>query len=228
MQYPGFRVGVRFAVMAALAGALHAGGAVAAPLDTRWDASLAEFDASDKQRAPAAGGIVFVGSSSIRLWPDLESRFGQLPVIKRGFGGSRLADCASHVDRLVNRYKPRHVVVYAGDNDLAEGSTPADVLASFQSFVSGVREAVPEARISYVSIKPSPLRANLLESVREANRLIRQYTEAHPGQLDYVDVFTPMLDQAGTPRADLYSADALHMNDAGYALWQQLISARIR
>ncbi len=228
MQYPGFRIGMKFAVMAALAGALHAGGAVAAPLDTRWDSSLAEFDASDKLRAPAAGGIVFVGSSSIRLWPDLESRFGKLPMIKRGFGGSRLADCASHVDRLVNRYKPRQVIVYAGDNDLAEGSTPADVLASFQSFVSGVREAVPEARISYVSIKPSPLRANLLESVREANRLIRQYTEAHPAQLDYVDVFTPMLDNAGTPRADLYSADSLHMNDAGYALWQELISARIR
>ena len=227
MQYLGFRIGMKLAAMAALAGALHVGGAVAAPLDTRWDASLAEFDASDKVRAPATGGIVFVGSSSIRLWPDLESHFGKLPVIKRGFGGSRLADCASHVDRLVNRYKPRQVIVYAGDNDLAEGRTPADVLASFQSFVSGVREAVPQARISYVSIKPSPLRANLLESVREANRLIREYAEANP-QLDYVDVFTPMLDDAGTPRADLYSADSLHMNDAGYAIWQQLISARIR
>jgi lysophospholipase L1-like esterase len=120
------------------------------------------------------------------------------------------------------------VIVYAGDNDLAEGSTPADVLASFRSFVSGVHEAVPEARISFVSIKPSPLRANLIDSVRETNALIRQYVEAHPGQLGYVDVFTPMLDKSGAPRADLYSADSLHMNDAGYALWQQLISARIR
>jgi lysophospholipase L1-like esterase len=224
MKSYGFSLGVAMA----LACALQAGAAAASPIDARWDASWAEFDAADRQRAPAPGGVVFVGSSSIRLWPGLETRFGSVPVIKRGFGGSRLADCARHVDRLVIRYRPRQVVVYAGDNDLAEGRTPAEVAASFESFVTGVRQALPDTRIAFVSIKPSPLRAGLLDAVREANRLIRRYTDAHPGHLAYVDVFTPMLDAKGAPRADLFAPDALHMNDAGYALWQQLISSRIR
>jgi lysophospholipase L1-like esterase len=211
----------------AIAAAMHLGAAAAPSFDPRWEASLAAFDAADRERAPSAGGVVFVGSSSIRLWPDLERRFAS-PVIKRGFGGSRLADCAAHVDRLVNRYRPRQVVVYAGDNDLAEGHTPAEVLASFESFAAGVHRSLPGTRITFVSIKPSVLRAKLLASMREANRLISEYAHAHPEQLDYVDVFTPMLDASGAPRAELFGADGLHLNDAGYALWQELISQRIR
>jgi lysophospholipase L1-like esterase len=228
MQY-GWRQ--RFMVLSLLGCALHAG-AFAEPVapsraqDNRWEASFAAFDAADRQRAPAPGGVVFVGSSSIRLWDGLEQAFDKVPVIKRGFGGSRLSDCAAHVDRLVVKYRPRQVIVYAGDNDLAEGATPAEVAASFAKLVERVQAGLPETRITFVSIKPSPLRANLLDDVREANRRILAIARANP-RLDYVDVFTPMLDERGVPRADLYGADSLHMNDAGYALWRELISARL-
>jgi lysophospholipase L1-like esterase len=215
-------------LLAAAACALSIHAPAAQPLHSRWDASLAAFEAADRERAPAPGGVVFVGSSSIRLWPDLEANFAAQSVIKRGFGGSTLAECASYVDRLVNRYQPRQVVVYAGDNDLAEGRTPAEVLASFQAFVAGVHRALPDARIAYVSIKPSLLRAKLLASVREANTLIQRYASAHPQRLEYIDVFTPMLDAFGAPRADLLGPDGLHLNEAGYALWRKQISSRIR
>jgi lysophospholipase L1-like esterase len=228
MQY-GWRQ--RFVVLSVLGCALHAG-ALAEPVapslaqDNRWETSFAAFDAADRQRAPAPGGVVFVGSSSIRLWDGLEQAFDKVPVIKRGFGGSRLSDCAAHVDRLVVKYRPRQVIVYAGDNDLAEGATPAEVAASFAKLVERVQAGLPETRITFVSIKPSPLRANLLDDVREANRRILAIARANP-RLDYVDVFTPMLDERGVPRADLYGADSLHMNTAGYALWRELISARL-
>ena len=104
--------------------------------------------------------MVFVGSSSIRLWKDLEQQFdASQMIVKRGFGGSRMSDCANYVGRLVVPYKPHLVVVYAGDNDLAEGRSPQEVLASFRRFVAGVRKALPETRIAYLSIKPSPRRA---------------------------------------------------------------------
>src|SRR6478672_5405294 len=94
-----------------------------------WDAPLAAFAAADGKHAPPAGGVLFVGSSSIRLWDGLESDFSALPVvINRGFGGSRLSDCVHYLDRLVVRYRPRLVLVYAVDNDLAEGRSAADVL----------------------------------------------------------------------------------------------------
>jgi lysophospholipase L1-like esterase len=230
MQY-GWRQ--RFVVLSVVGCAWHAGAfaepvAQAQPLaDNRWATSFAAFDAADRERAPAPGGVVFVGSSSIRLWDGLEVAFDKVPVIKRGFGGSRLSDCAAHVDRLVVKYRPRQVIVYAGDNDLAEGATPAEVAASFSKLVDRVQTDLPETRITFVSIKPSPLRAHLLDDVREANRRILAVARANP-RLDYVDVFTPMLDDRGVPRADLYGPDALHMNEAGYALWREMISARLR
>ena len=117
----------------------------ASAIDARWRESLEAFAAIDRAKAPAPGGIVFVGSSSIRLWDDLEREFGADGIVKRGFGGSRLSDCARYVAQLVLPYKPRLVVVYAGDNDLAEGRDAArTVLASFTEFVDQVRAALPD------------------------------------------------------------------------------------
>lgn len=213
----------------------RAQGAAAAPqraaeagVDARWRESLDAFAAADKLKAPVTGGVLFVGSSSIRLWNGLEEQFDAKPaVLKRGFGGSRMSDCTQYLQQLVIPYKPRLVVVYAGDNDLAEGRSPQEVLASFTAFVEGVRQALPQTRIAYLSIKPSPLRAALLPEVREANRLIAEYSRATPN-LDYIDVYSKMLDPQGRPRTDLYGADALHLNAAGYALWKAVISSHLR
>jgi len=201
---------------------------VAGAAQAQWEDAFAAFDAADRLHAPSPGGVVFVGSSSIRLWDGLESQFGARPVIiKRGFGGSRLSDCTHHLDRLVTRYQPRLMLVYEGDNDVAEGRTPLEILQSFQAFVDGVHRKLPATRIAFISIKPSPLRHELLPQIREANALIRDYTGSQQ-TLEYIDVFTPMLDADGAPRADLFRADALHLNDAGYALWKRVIAERLR
>ena len=123
-------------------------------------------------------------------------------------------------------YKPRLVIVYAGDNDLAEGATPADVLSSFKRFVEAVHRDLPETRIAYVSIKPSPLRAQLLAQARATNELIGAYSATVP-YLDYIDVFSKMVDADGRPRPELFGPDMLHLNRAGYALWRREISAHL-
>jgi lysophospholipase L1-like esterase len=172
--------------------------------------------------------VVFVGSSSIRLWDDLASQFPDQPVlVRRGFGGSRLLDCVAYLDRLVLAYRPRRVVVYAGDNDLASGRTPRQVLDSYVDFVEGVHRALPETRIAFLAIKPSPARAALLPQMQEANALIRRRAAADP-RLDFIDVHSPMLGANGQPRPELFRADQLHMNARGYALWRDLIAAHLR
>ena len=194
--------------------------------DDRWRPSFDAFTAADKLHAPRAGGVLFVGSSSIRLWNDLEREFETAAVIKRGFGGSRMADCARYVDQLVLPYRPRLVIVYAGDNDLAEGRSPQQVLQSFTEFVQRVRHALPETRIAYLSIKPSPLRVELMPSMIQTNALIASYAARTPN-LDYIDVYSKMLDSQGQPRADLFLADSLHLNAAGYAIWKAVISEHL-
>jgi lysophospholipase L1-like esterase len=190
----------------------------------RWDDAFAAFAAADRAAPPPPGGVLFVGSSSIRLWQDLEQQFKTQPVVlKRGFGGSRLADCVTNLNRLVIRYQPRLVLLYAGDNDIASGSTPQDVLRRFVAFERGVHAALPATRIAYISIKPSPARSRLLPVIHEANALIHAYVADHAG-LEYIDVYGAMLDDAGHPRTDLFRPDLLHLNVRGYALWQRLIA----
>ena len=193
----------------------------------RWKESFDLFAAADLKQAPKPGGVLFVGSSSIRLWDSLEQDFQALPIVtKRGFGGSRLSDCSEHVSKLVLPYKPRLVIVYAGDNDLAEGATPADVLTSFKRFVEAVHRELPETRIAYLSIKPSPLRAALIAQAKDTNKLIQTYSGTVPN-LDYIDIYSKMVDADGRPRPELFGPDMLHLNRAGYALWRREISAHL-
>jgi lysophospholipase L1-like esterase len=195
--------------------------------DSRWEKSIADFVALDRDHAPKPGGVVFVGSSSIRLWNDLETQFRDAPVIvKRGFGGFMMSDCTRYLDRLVIPYKPRLVLVYAGDNDLAAGRSPLDVLQQFMKFAEGIHKELPETRIAYISVKPSPARAALIPQVRATNEMIRNYV-ASGRNLDFIDVFTPMLGPDGQPRAELFRPDALHLNGAGYALWKTIITPHV-
>jgi len=196
--------------------------------EQRWRSSLDAFAEQDRRARPPAGGVLFVGSSSIRLWDQLEAAFApQGGVIKRGFGGSRLADCVLFADRLVTPYQPRQVVLYAGENDLDEGASPLDVLVRYEQFVQYVQRVAPGTRIGFVSIKPSPARIALLPAIQRANRLVKAYTEGQP-LLDYIDVHTPMLDEQGRPRPELYAADRLHLSAAGYALWRDAIAPRLK
>lgn len=193
-----------------------------------WQAEIEEFLAEDRARPPVTGGVLFVGSSSIRLWPGLETAFpDQAPVVRRGFGGSQMSDTAHWWRELVLPHRPRQIVVYAGENDIASGRTPRQVAQAFRRFVDDVQRELPDTRIAYVSMKPSPSRAAHLAAMRKGNAQIERFVRTRPG-LDYIDVFTPMLDARGRARESLFLPDRLHMNAEGYALWQSLIAPRLR
>ena len=194
---------------------------------TTWRSSLGEFAERDRLNPPVPGGIVFVGSSSLRLWDGLAADFPSMNVVNRGFGGSSMADCARYADRLVLPYRPRGVVVYAGDNDLAGGASPQDVLDAYVSLVQQVHAQLPQTRIAFVSIKPSLARLALLPTIVRANELVRTYSRTD-ASLDYIDIHSRMLDADGHPRAELFRADGLHPSAAGYAVWQAAIAEHLR
>ena len=185
----------------------------------KWAAALAAFENQDRQ-APAIGGVVFVGSSSIRLW-DLAKYFPGLPAINRGFGGSEIGDSVNHVDLLVIRHKPRAVIFYAGDNDIAAGKSPQQVADAFKAFAGKIRTALPETRLAFIAIKPSIQRWALIAQIRKANALIREFCDADD-HLGFIDVDGPMLGWDARPRKDLFVADGLHLSPKGYALWTVL------
>jgi lysophospholipase L1-like esterase len=202
--------------------------ATPAPLSLeRHEPQIRAFEAADRASMPAPGGIVFVGSSSIRLWTSLAADFPGLPVLNRGFGGSTFPEANHYVSRAVLRYRPRTVVLYEGDNDIALGRSPRQVLADYREFVRRVRDSLPRTRIVFIGIKPSPSRWRLVELQREANRLVRDVV-ATDTLLSYVDVFEPMLGANGRPQPALFVGDSLHMTPAGYAVWRTQVAPFVR
>ena len=197
------------------------------PSGNKWETEIKKFEESDKKNPPPRGAVVFIGSSSIRLWQSLSVDFPGIKVINRGFGGSELADSTYYVDRIVIPYQPRMIVLYAGDNDLANGKTPLQVFEDYKAFVARVQRKLPATKIAFISIKPSPSRASLLQSMKDANGLIKAYA-SHDKRLIYIDVFTPMLGKDGSARPELFGPDRLHMNSAGYRLWKLVVASSIR
>jgi lysophospholipase L1-like esterase len=188
-----------------------------------FESEIAAFDAQPAQ----PGAVVFIGSSSIRLWNTLATDFPDVPVLNRGFGGSELRHATYSAERILARHAPRAVVLYSGDNDLAAGRTPQQVAADFAAFVDTVQALPTHPRIAVIAIKPSPARAALLLAQREANAGLARVARAHPS-VDFIDVFSPMLDADGAPRPELFVEDGLHMAPAGYALWRREIAPFLR
>ncbi len=169
--------------------------------------------------------IVFYGSSSIRLWTTLAEDIGSDQVLNLGFGGSTLEACVYFFDRLVTAARPSSLVVYAGDNDLGDGRTPAMVVEYFRALARKVEAALPDIPFSFISIKPSPARASILDRIVQTNALIAaEIAKQQNGH--YIDVFPAMLGADGKPRTELFQEDGLHLSREGYRLWTKIVLER--
>ncbi|KKW24469.1 MAG: Lipolytic protein G-D-S-L family [Candidatus Kaiserbacteria bacterium GW2011_GWB1_52_6] len=175
---------------------------------------------------PPMALVVFVGSSSIADWALLQQDFSNVRTINRGIGGSELADSIAILKSEVIPHRPRTIVIYAGENDLDVGKTPEAVYVDFKTFVAKIHATLPETRIVFISIKPSPSRWHIKNKIVAANALIAEEC-AKDTLCRFVDVYRKMLTPEGKPNADLFQEDMLHMNNAGYAIWKHVVGAAL-
>jgi lysophospholipase L1-like esterase len=192
-----------------------------------FENEIKAFEASDAKAMPPKDAVLFLGSSSIRMWKTLAKDFPDQKVIHRGFGGSQTRDAINYIDRIVVPYHPRQILFYEGDNDINAGKTPEKVAADFKEFVEKTRAKLPGVRIDFICIKPSIARWKLVDKIKEANRLIEAYTRTAEN-VEYINVFDAMLGDDGKPLPDIFIKDGLHMNEKGYAIWTKIIRERIR
>lgn len=198
---------------------------VADPDPARFASEIQAFAQWDEKNAVPMHGVLFAGSSSIRLW-NTAARFPGLPVINRGFGGSHISDVNHFVKETVLNYAPDVVVFYAGDNDLSAGKTKDRVLADYKKFVTRVLAAKPDTDIIFIAIKPSLARWEQWPLMRETNEAVKTYSAANP-RLHYADIAPPMLGADGKPRPELFVQDGLHMTPAGYDAWTKVLAPAI-
>lgn len=194
----------------------------------RFEKEIQVFDTQDKQTPPSSQPILFVGSSSIRLWPNLAQYFPDKAVLNRGFGGAELSDVRYFADRVIVRYQPKQIVLYAGENDIALGNqTGQQTCDRFVDLFRYVRQKLPAAVITYVSIKRSPSRRKSWPEIDRANQLISSFLAKQPNA-QFVDIRPAMLGSNGQLLGDLFRADSLHMTDKGYQRWAPVLKPYLR
>ena len=167
------------------------------------------------------GSVVFTGSSSVRMWNNLQEQFPDAAIINSAFGGSKADNLLTHLDKTVLRFEPSKVFIYEGDNDINDGQEVSLIMKNLDELVKRIHHVYPNTIVNLIAAKPSPSRWDKKESYLALNDLIRQYATTHDN-VNIVNVWDIMLDDSGNPRMDIFLDDDLHMNDKGYELWKEV------
>lgn len=185
---------------------------------------IVAFKKQDSLQPPPSDPILFVGSSSFTKWKDASTYFPGYTILNRGFGGSTLTDVIRYAYDIILPYKPKQVVIYCGENDLAskDSITATEVLKRVKTLFGMIRTNLPETWIDFVSIKPSPVRTAIQDKVKAANKMIKAFFRKQKNAA-FIDVYDAMLDNNGQMREELYLEDRLHMKPAGYEIWKKIM-----
>ena len=193
------------------------------PNPARYVSEIAAF----AKQEPEKGGIVFTGSSNIRLWPNLHADFPGLPVLNRGFGGCLANDLIVFFETIVARHEPKIVVTYAGGNDLEEKLTVQEAFGDYTQFLTAIHERLPKTRVILNSVKIAPRRALRIPQVHEFNRLLETWATGKDW-VRFLDSSSYLADPLGQPVPAYFSEDQLHLTPAGYAQWQAILAPVLR
>lgn len=185
-----------------------------------------DFSSADAANPPPPGGVLFIGSSTTARWKLAEVFPGHV-LINRGVGGTQMADMARHYDQIVAPYAPRVLVVYQGDNDLASGKTPQEVVNDAHFLAWKVFDSFSECQIVFLAVKPSPRRASLWPSMVEVNVLLSDFCGLDE-RMHFVNFNESLLTMEGEADPAVFASDRLHLNEEGYERWSEQIDAVLR
>lgn len=193
----------------------------------RWEETIQKFEKADDENPPEEGAALFVGSSSIAMWQDIENYFPGHKVLNRGFGGSEFSDLLYYADRVIFPYKPSKIFIYEGDNDVAAGKKPKEIVKQAQKLRQMIARELPEVPVVFISPKPSVARWELKEQYEAVNERLKKYA-AKTDKTMFADVWTAMLDEEGQVYDHIFLEDNLHMNSEGYEIWQSVLAPYLK
>ena len=193
----------------------------------RFESEIVNFEESDRTKMPSKNGILFTGSSSIRMWETLEKDMAPLPVINRGFGGSTIPEVMKYADRIIFPYEPQIIVLYCGENDIWEKTLTEITVRNFKQFVGMVQKKLPETEVVFLSMKPSPARSEKWGEYEKGNLMIKHFAKSQP-KVHFVNVSRTMLSKTEQIDSLIFIEDGLHMNKFGYTRWTALVKPKLK
>jgi len=176
-----------------------------------------EYDFSPEKKR-----VVFTGSSSIRMWKDVTTRFPEYNIVNNGFGGSHFSDLIYFYDQLITKQKPDILFIYEGDNDIAANKKVNKIYKEAKSLVNRILTDLPETKVVLISPKPSIARQSFEKKYRKLNRKLSKFCQ-NTKDVEFADVWSVMFDKNGKVYEDIFIEDGLHMNKKGYDLWTEVI-----
>ncbi len=189
-----------------------------------WEPEIAKFDSLDKAEQYPDDAVLFAGSSSIRLWRSIAEDMAPYNVIQRGYGGAKLSDFSVYADKIFTPHPCRATVLFIG-NDITgtkQDKTPEQVKKLFISVFKTFRKVHPYTPFFWIEVSPTPLRWKAWPEIRKANELIREVCENRRNTY-FIRTDFAFLNEKGEPRAELFRADKLHLNEEGYNIWSRII-----
>lgn len=187
-----------------------------------FEREIRNFVLTDRLNPPAKGGVLFIGSSSIRMWYSIYRDFPELNIIHRGFGGSTSEEALMYMDQIVLPYQPAAIVYYEGDNDVPKGFSPEQIAGNVKAFIDKASNNIPGVRIFLISPKPSVNRMHLWKKYLAVHEALIKLADSYQN-VEFVDVKASMFDEQGQLRKDLFISDGIHMNEQGYEIWKNTI-----
>lgn len=183
-----------------------------------WN-EIKAFRKQDSIQKPQDGMLLFIGSSSFRLWKDVKLDFNNSNILNRAFGGATLLDLIYFQKDIALNYKPKKIFIYCGENDIASSDkvTPKMVFKRYKTFYKTLRKQFPDTPIIVVSLKPAISRWQMKDRMMATNKLIQGFMKNKKNAV-FVDIWDAMLEN-GEPKKDIFKEDNLHMNSKGYAIW---------
>lgn len=183
---------------------------------------IKNFKKQDSIKFPPKKAVLFIGSSTFTKWKDVQQYFPTHVIINRGFGGSSLPNVIEHINDVVFPYKPKQIVIYCGENDIAAGATPDEVVARTKQLIDLIRKKYSRVIITYISIKPSPSREKFIPIMKEVNQQVETLIKGMR-RASFINTADAMYNADGTIMATIFLSDKLHMNAKGYAIWQKIM-----
>lgn len=190
--------------------------------DKRFENEILTFETIDNEMGIEPDKILFVGSSSVRMWTNMAEDMQPFDILNRGFGGATTPEINKYFDRVIKPYYPKYMIVYVGENDIAEGAKPAEVVKNLQTLFDKTKQSSPDCKIIYLSMKPSIARWEMWSDFKSGNAKMKKIIEADE-TLFYVETADAMLNKNGSVRKDFFAEDGLHLNEKGYQAWAKLI-----
>ena len=199
---------------------------ITSPVEDEFDADVFEVELKINEQEKKKKKVILYGSSTFRLWDDASTDLSLSNLINLGFGGATLEACRVYFNRLIVNENPDIIILYAGDNDIGNGSSVRDVVNQFDLFVDQMSENLPNTKGFFISIKPSPFRKNKLSIIKKTNSKIKKII-SNNSNWEYIDIFNYMITSDGEPSELFYQNDMLHLNKVGYGLLTKLIKEQL-